>query len=125
MLSRENMQAQCLADEDLGQISGGNNVIMDERGVEIREGRFVTYTLTSYASGDSPKFSVGESVKIKWKISADLETMCDAEVIGISDGKDGGLLFRRYTYSVRILSCPNSDMIGQIETEVHENCLSH
>lgn len=111
-----------LSDDDLVSVSGGST-IQNERGEEVKEGRFVTFTLSNYSSGEIPKFSVGDHVKIKWTVSSDLEVLCNAEVLGISAGRDGGLLFRKFTYSVRILSCPNSDMIGLIESGVHENCL--
>ena len=111
-----------LSDDDLLGVSGGTT-IQNERGEEVKEGRFLTSTLSNYSSGEFPKYSVGDLVKIKWHISADLEVLCNAEVVGISEGRDGGLLFRKYTYSVRILSCPNSDLIGMIEPGVHENCL--
>ena len=112
-----------LSDDDLLRVSGGSSTIQNERGEEIKEGRFITSTLTGYSSGEFPKYSVGDFVKIKWRISTDLEVMCNAEIMGINEGRGGGLLFRKYTYSVKILSCPNSDMIGLIETNVHENCL--
>ena len=111
-----------LTDDDLLEVSGGSS-IQDERGIEVKEGRFITSRLTNYSSGEFPKYSVGDIVKIKWHISTELEDMCNAEVLGVSDSKSSGLLFRKYTYSVKILSCPNSDMIGLIETGVHENCL--
>ena len=112
-----------LSDDDLLNISGGVTV-QNERGEELKEGRFITSKLTSYSSGDLPKFNIGDSVKIKWRIANDLEILCRAEVMGVSDSKSGGILFRKYTYSVKILTCPNTDMIGMIETDVHENCLS-
>lgn len=112
-----------ISDDDLLQIAGGSSSILSEQGLEIKEGRFITSTLAGYTSGDTPKFTVGETVKIKWHISASLEVMCNAEIIGVSSKKDGGLIFQKYTYSVKILTCPNSDMIGLIENGVHENCL--
>ena len=111
-----------LSDDDLREVSGGST-IQDERGIEVKEGRFVTSRLTNYSSGEFPKYSAGDLVKIKWHISTELEVLCDAEIIGVSDSKNSGLLFRKYTYSVKILSCPNSDMVGLIEAGVHENCL--
>ena len=111
-----------LSDDDLREVSGGST-IQDERGIEVKEGRFITSRLTNYSSGEFPKYSPGDVVKIKWHISTELEVLCDAEIIGVSDSKNSGLLFRKYTYSVKILSCPTSDMIGLIEGNVHENCL--
>ena len=111
-----------LSDDDLLNVSGGST-IQNERGEEVKEGRFITSKLANYSSGDVPKYSAGDFVKIKWRISSDLEVLCNAEVMGISESRSGGLLFRKFTYSVKILSCPNSDMIGLIETDVHENCL--
>ena len=111
-----------ISDDDLLEVSGGST-IQDERGIEVKEGRFVTSRLTNYSSGEFPKYSAGDLVKIKWHISTELEVLCDAEIIGVSDSKNSGLLFRKYTYSVKILSCPNSDMVGLIEAGVHENCL--
>ena len=113
--------AALLSDDELLRVSGGS-VIQSEQGEEIKEGRFVTSTLSSYSSGEFPKYSVGDHVKIKWHISSKLDVLCDAEIMGISEGR-GGLLFRQYTYSVRILSCPNSDMVGLLEPNVHEDCL--
>ena len=112
----------CLSDNDLHEVSGGC-IIQDERGLEIKEGRFITSRLMNYSSGEFPKFSVGDLVKIKWHISSELEVLCNAEVMGVSDAKSAGLLFRKYAYSIKILSCPNTDMIGLIESGVHENCL--
>ena len=111
-----------LSDDDLLNVSGGTTV-QNERGEEVKEGRLITSTLSNYSSGEFPRYSVGDLVKIKWHISSSLDVLCNAEVVGISENKDGGLLFRKFTYSVRILSCPNSDMIGLIEPNVHENCL--
>ena len=111
-----------LSDEELTAVSGGST-IYDERGLEVKEGRFITSKMTNYSSGEFPRFSVGDIVKIKWHVSTELEVLCNAEITGISNSRNTGLLFRKYTYMVRILSCPNSDMIGQVETDVHENCL--
>ena len=111
-----------LSDNDLLEVSGGNT-IQDERGIDIKEGRFVTSKLGNYSSGEFPKYSAGDLVKIKWHISTEMEVLCDAQIMGVSDSKSSGLLFRKYAYSVKILSCPNSDMIGLIESGVHENCL--
>lgn len=111
-----------LSDDALTSVSGGTS-IQNERGEEIKEGRFTTSTLSNYSSGEFPKYSVGEIVKIKWRIGTEAEVLCNAEVVGISEDRNGGLLFRKYTYSVRIHTCPNSDMIGLIVPNVHENCL--
>ena len=123
MYSKDNAQPFILSDDDLMDISGGTT-IQNERGEEIKEGRFITSRLGNYSSGDTPRYSLGDCVKIKWRIGTELEVPCDAEIVGISENRNGGLLFRQYTYSIKIQSCPNSDMIGLIETDVHENCLS-
>lgn len=36
---------------------------------------------------------------------------------------DNCLLSHKYTCIIRIPTCPNSDMAGLIEIDVHENCL--
>ena len=118
----KNTFSRCLSDEDLLEVSGGST-IQDERGIEVKEGRFITSKLTNYSSGEFPKFSVGDTVKIKWHICSEMEVLCNAEIMGVSDTKSSGLLFRKYTYAVKILTCPNTDMIGLIESDVHENCL--
>ena len=122
MVFDDRTKAFQLSDDDLLGVSGGSS-IRNERGEEIKEGRFITSTLSNYSSGGTPKYSVGDLVTIKWRIGVDMEIPCSAEVVGISDSRDGGLLFRKYTYSVRILSCPNSDVIGLTVSDVHENCL--
>ena len=118
----KNTFSLCLSDDDLIGVSGGTT-IQDERGIEVKEGRFITSKVTNYSSGEFPQFSVGDMVKIKWHISSEQEVLCNAEIMGVSDTKSSGLLFRKYTYAVKILSCPNTDMIGLIESDVHENCL--
>lgn len=123
MLLKDKDHLYRLSDQELDQVAGGRSTVLNERGEEMKEGRFVTSTLTSYASGTAPKFSVGDSVKIKWRIGSSAQVLCNAEVVGVSSGKAAGLLFRKYTYNVRILTCPNSDMLGLIESDVHENCL--
>ena len=124
MRSEDKAQPFQLSDNELLAVSGGTS-IQDDLGMEIKEGRFITSSLSNYSSGELPKFSIGDAVKIKWRINAHLEVLCNAEIVGISESKNGGLLFRKYTYSVKILSCPNSDLIGMIEPDVHENCLSY
>lgn len=123
MVSQNNAQMSNISDDELIQVSGGSQSLLDAQGQEVKEGRFITSTFSSYSSGSTPKFNLGDSVKIKWRVSNDLKILCNAEITGVSEGKDGGLLFQKYTYSIKILSCPNSDMIGRIETDVHENCL--
>ena len=123
MHSGEKIHSFQLSDDDLLVVTGGST-IQNERGEEVKEGRFITSSLSNYSSGEIPKYSVGDFVKIKWRVNTELHVLCDAEVIGISESRSGGLLFRKYTYSVKILTCPNSDMIGLIESGVHENCLS-
>ena len=110
-----------LSDDDLLNVSGGCT-IQNERGEEVKEGRFVTSKFASYSSGDRPKYAIGDFLKIKWRIGADLEVPCNVEIMGVNEDKSG-LLFRKFTYSVKILSCPNSDVIGMIESDVQENCL--
>lgn len=122
MQSEKNLVSFSLSDDVLLEVSGGTT-IYDERGIEIKEGRFITSSLTNYSSSELPQYSVGDIVKIKWCISSELEVMCNTEIMGVSDSKSAGLLFRTYTYTVKILSCPNSDMIGLVETDVQENCL--
>ena len=112
-----------LQDDELLAVSGGIS-LQNEMGDEVKEGRFVTSTFSNYASGELPRFSIGDLVKINWKVNSQLTVPCNAEVMGISNSRNAGLMFRRYTYCVRIRSCPNSDMVGTIETGVHENCLS-
>ena len=122
MRLQDNVQPFHLSDDDLCHVSGGNTVL-NERGEEVKEGRFITSKITNYSSGETPRYSAGDFVKIKWHVNSELEVLCNAEVLGISESKSAGLLFRKYTYTVKILSCPNSDMIGLIEPNVHENCL--
>lgn len=122
MYFHDKAKASLLSDDDLNGVSGGTT-IQNERGEEIKEGRFITSTFSSYSSGEIPKYSVGDLVSIKWRVHSSMTVLCSAEVLGISDSRSAGLLFRKFTYSVKILTCPNSDMIGQIEPGVHENCL--
>lgn len=122
MRLEDNAHPLQLSDDALLHVSGGNT-LQDEQGEALKEGRFITSKLTSYSSGDTPKYSAGDLVKIKWHIRSQMEVLCNAQILGISESRIGGLLFRKYTYSVKILSCPNSDMIGLVVTDVHENCL--
>lgn len=111
-----------LSDDDLLSVTGGVT-IQNEREEEVKEGRFITSKFATYSSGDLPRYSAGDFVKIKWRMASEPEILCNAEIIGVSEEKSCGILFRKYTYSVKILSCPNSDMICMVETDVHENCL--
>lgn len=123
MVSEREWSSLEISDAELSQVSGGISVIRNRRGEEMKEGRFITSTMSSYAGGGLPRFSVGQNVKIRWYVSAELSTFCNAEVIAVSAEKSGGLLFRKYTYAVRILDCPNSDLTGTVENSVQENCL--
>ncbi|MBO7253155.1 MAG: hypothetical protein J6V25_11090 [Oscillospiraceae bacterium] len=111
-----------ISDEDLINIAGGSS-IMDDQIPGNLVGQFITSTLTSYASGELPKYSVGDHVTIRWKIRSNMIIPCNAEVIGVSDSKGAGIIHRKYTYTVRICTCPNSDLIGSLVPNVHENCL--
>ena len=75
-----------LSDDELLGVSGGTS-IQNERGEEIKEGRFITSKFGNYSSGDMPKYSVGDLVKIKWRIGTEMEILCSGEVTGISEGK--------------------------------------
>ena len=122
MGSENKMQFMPLSDDILQSVSGGGG-IQYERGDHGNEGCFINAKLAGYRSGELPRYSVGEMVKIVWHVCNTMDVLCNAQVMGISDSKDGGILFRQYTYSVKILSCPNSSMIGLMQNNVHENCL--
>ena len=81
MVPHNSKQMSPVSDDELLQVSGGSYSLLDAQGHEVKEGRFVTATLSSYSSGSTPKFDLGDSVKIKWRVSYDLKVLCNEQAI--------------------------------------------
>lgn len=87
------------------------------------QGRFITHRRSFYASAAAPACRVGQQVALRWVGAGNSAALCGAQVLSVSDRPNGGLLFRKFTYTIRILECPDPRLIGSVETGVAENCL--
>ena len=103
----------------------------DQRLEDVAGGHFTHITVhtdndSKYTSGDTPKYAVGQHVQIEADFS---HTKIPCEVLSVSEEKTGGLIYKEFVYSVKILPFPGSfkpklqSLIGKEYTEVYESCL--
>ena len=113
----ENMTNE-LNDRQLKDVAGGSakNILI---GVH-------TSSKLKYTGGDTPKYSVGQELKIE--AGAD-HVRIPCEVLSVSETKTGGWIYKEYVYSVKILPfeyTPRPDfniLIGEVYKDVYESCL--
>ena len=115
----ENMTGK-LSDQQLKDVSGG---LLDvtHSGDEV-----VIYTDNSswYYSGDTPKYAVGQELKLRAKNIQYHYLTCS--VLGVSETKTGGLICKEFVYRVKITAVPNAAFeafVGKVYDDVYESCL--
>ena len=115
----ENMTGK-LSDQQLKDVSGG---LLDvtHSGDEI-----VIYTDNSswYYSGDTPKYAVGQKLKIQVRQNRHHYMPC--KVLSVSETKTGGLICKEFVYRVKITAVPNAAFeafVGKVYDDVYESCL--
>ena len=109
-----------LSDQQLEDVSGG---LLDvtHSGDEI-----VIYTDNSswYSSGDTPKYAVGQKLKIQVRQNRHHYVPC--KVLNVSKDKPGGSVFKEFVYSVEIIPGELDQYIqltGKVYHGVYESCL--
>ena len=111
-----------ISDTDLEGVSGGD-LGSEVAGILTSNGGF-------YASGDVPKYHVGQTLKIvyatkTWGTNYD----CTCVVLAVSETKTCGLLWEEFGYTVQITDAPDAVLndgltsIGQIYQNVYEGNL--
>lgn len=108
---KNNGEARELEQEELEKVSGSVY--------------YFTQNLSLYSSGDTPKYKIGETVKIDWARTPAhdrMETLC--KITGVSATKNGGTYCKEYTYTVQTIPTP-SGVLSKSETvyNVYESCL--
>ena len=104
------------------------NKLEDQQLEDVAGGAPIVYTINSseYTSGDTPKYAVGQHLKIEADFT---HTRIPCEVLSVSEEKTGGWIYKEFVYSVKILPFPGSykpklqSLIGKEYTEVYESCL--
>ena len=110
----ENMTNE-LNDRQLKDVAGGSakNILI---GVH-------TSSKLKYTGGDTPKYSVGQELKIE--AGAD-HVRIPCEVLSVSETKTGGLICKEFVYRVKITAVPNAAFeayVGRVYDDVYESCL--
>ena len=115
----ENMTNK-LQDKELEDVAGG--LAVGGR----NENEIVIYTENSstYSSGDTPKYAVGQELKLRAKNIQYHYLTCS--VLGVSETKTGGLICKEFVYRVKITAVPNATFeafVGKVYDGVYESCL--
>ena len=79
---------------------------------------------STYSSGDTPKYAVGQKLKIRAKNIKYHYLTCS--VLGVSETKTGGLICKEFVYRVKITAVPNATFeafVGKVYDDVYESCL--
>lgn len=84
---------------------------------------FVTSNNSHYSSGSTPKYSVGQRLKIVCRyMGTDHKLNCD--VIAVSSTPNCGIFYKEFGYNVRVTqSLRNVPLEGTICEGVYESCL--
>lgn len=103
-------------DSELENISGGAKV--------------VTKSTTTYKSGRSPKFNVGDNVTLVFKPDKGGNRLCFGKILAVNPDKCYGFTHSEFGYTVQIVgigiadAALNEEFVGRIYENVHESCLS-
>ena len=115
----ENMTNK-LQDKELEDVAGGLAV----GGRNENEIAISTDNSSTYSSGDTPKYAVGQELKIRAKNIQYHYLTCS--VLGVSETKTGGLICKEFVYRVKITAVPNAAFeafVGKVYDGVYESCL--
>lgn len=104
--------------------SGDNHERRKETGQQKRSkksfgGGYVTQNSSLYKSGDTPKFKVGDFVKVEYYASATGNNpWVTFLVTGVSSTRNGGEYFKEFTYTVMKVGAHD-----EVLKNVYESCL--
>ena len=110
---------KALNEKELENVNGGCCI----------EGDIVCSNLSTYESGDSPKYKVNDRLIVEFEDAVGYAYDCHCIVRGVSSKKDGGLIYKEFTYTVEItsvhehLASLSGELIGKIYTGVYESSL--
>ena len=107
------------------------NKLTDQQLEDVAGGHITYITVhtdndSKYTSGDTPKYAVGQHLKIEADIT---HTRIPCEVLSVSETKSGGWIYKEFVYSVVILPFKHSfrpefeSLIGKVYDDVYESCL--
>ena len=115
----ENMTNK-LQDKELEDVAGGLAV----GGRNENEIVISTDNSSTYSSGDTPKYAVGQELKLRAKNIQYHYLTCS--VLGVNETKTGGLICKEFVYRVKITAVPNAAFeafVGKVYDDVYESCL--
>ena len=115
----ENMTGK-LQDKELEDVAGG----LAAGGRNENEIEIYTDNSSTYSSGDTPKYAVGQELKIRAKNVNYHYLTCS--VLNVSETKTGGLICKEFVYRVKITAVPNATFeafVGKVYDDVYESCL--
>ena len=107
-----------LNDRQLENVAGGGSI---STGIRV-----YTDNNSKYTGGDTPKYAVGQHLRIEAGIA---HTRIPCEVLSVSETKTGGWIYKEFVYSVKILPFSLSHtanlekLIGEVYNDVYESCL--
>ena len=109
-----------LQDKELEDVAGG----LAAGGRNENEIEIFTDNSSTYSSGDTPKYAVGQELKLRAKNIQYHYLTCS--VLGVSETKTGGLICKEFVYKVKITAVPNATFeafVGKVYDDVYESCL--
>ena len=115
----ENMTGK-LQDKELEDVAGG----LAAGGRNENEIEIYTDNSSTYSSGDTPKYAVGQELKLRAQNIQYHYLTCS--VLGVNETKTGGLICKEFVYRVKITAVPNATFeafVGKVYDDVYESCL--
>ena len=112
------LDVQRLEDQQLEDVAGGS-----------KQDYVTTPHITNrskYTSGDTPKYAVGQRLKIA---AGDSYVKIPCEVLSVSESATGGFWYKEFVYSIVILPFKHpfrpkfEELIGEEYNGVYESCL--
>lgn len=113
----KNKRKHLLPDEMMEKVIGGMIPNIVQKKPEV-----FTSRISTYKSGATPKYYVGQMLEIKCTFRGDCHKV-DCVVLEVSSKANAGFFFKEFSYTVEILSYLTEDFYGTIYTDVHESCL--
>lgn len=110
-----------IPDDQMETVSGGKTTLSHILPKPITSNR------GKYSSGETPKYSVGQRLKIQCEYRS-RTTKVSCEVLSVSSTRNCGIFYKEFGYQIKILdpiggSSPALNLLGKIFNDVYESCL--
>ena len=112
-----------ISDKKLEDIVGGAHVT-DGSYIKDAMPTLETDNHSSYKSGDTPKYSIGQKLKIKFRYKGE-SSFLSCTVLDVSKTKDCGTICKEYGYKIQLHenNNPYTKLLQETYDNVYESCL--